>query len=190
MASPGTLGGEEDPGFLEVAATPHTRQIFLPLVPDISDSEDDDDLSTAQRRGSLIGRVQSYSRIMHSYTMLQMQSSPNWFTLPGYQKAMYEFTQSQMKRQRNASKARSETSSPHMMAQQAVTPSPVGAGLPQMSLDEPPPPPCPSPSPENHRTSLPKSSRLKGLRQRSTTKPIPRDFAIGVGKERAGIAWG
>ncbi|KAF2167977.1 hypothetical protein M409DRAFT_53914 [Zasmidium cellare ATCC 36951] len=141
----------------------------------------EDELSAAQRRGSLVGRVQSYSRIMHSYTMLQMQSSPGT-TLPGYQKAMYEFTQRQMKGQRSPYKARSETSSPHIAAQQAVLPCHVGAGLAQLSLDDAPPPPCSTPE-----QSLP-SRRQRGVKPRSTTEPIPRDFAVGI-KGRAGVAF-
>ncbi|KAK4495778.1 hypothetical protein PRZ48_013046 [Zasmidium cellare] len=137
--------------------------------PDPSDS-----LSAAQHRGSLLNRVQSYSRIMHTYTMLQMQYTPTT-TLPSYQKAMYKFTQQQMERQRS----RSETSSPHIGAQQAVLPEPVALGM----LEEVPPPPCSTPEPGSLLR------RERGVKLRSTTEPIPRDFAVGV-KERAAVACG
>lgn len=136
-----------------------------------------DELSAAQNQASLTGRVRSYSRVMHSYTMLQVKS-PEMRTLPEYQKAMYEHTQGQMKHQRSPSKARSETSSPHILAQQAVLPTPVIAGLRQLTLDEAPPPPCSTP--ELNASSVPIMARKRGVKPRSTTEPIPRDFAMGA----------
>lgn len=118
--------------------------------------------------------------------MLQMQS-PEMRTLPGYQKVMYEFTERQMRHQRSPSKARSETSSPHLLAQQAVLPSPVVVGLRQLTLDEaPPPPPCSTP--ELNGFSVPIMAKKRGVKQRSTTEPIPRDFTMGV-KDRASVAY-
>lgn len=150
----------------------------------IFDNSPEDELSEAQTQGSLTGRVQSYSRVMHSYTMLQMQS-PEMGTLPGYQKAMYEHTQRQMKHQRSPLKATSETSSPHLLAQQAVLPTPVIVGLRQLTLDEAPPPPCSTP--ELSASSVPIMARKRGVKPRSTTEPIPRDFAMAV-KDRVACA--
>lgn len=69
-----------------------------------------------------------------------------------------------------------------MAAQQAaILPSPVCADLNQLTIDQAPVPPCNSPCPESgERVERRVGVRARGMKPRSTTMPIPRDFAVAA----------
>ncbi|KXT10901.1 hypothetical protein AC579_9859 [Pseudocercospora musae] len=134
-----------------------------------SDEVDDDAAPDEQKRCTWLGRVDSYSRLMHAHTMYQMEGK----TLPGYNKTLHAYTQNQLDLHRTAPK--SVTSSPHLGARHGGLPSPICARLRQLTIDDAPIPPANSPSAEQRHAHRPPSTR--GLKPRSATEPIPRRFA-------------
>lgn len=87
--------------------------------------------------GSL-GRVHSYSRLMHAHTKSQL-SRPTVGTLPSYQKTMHAFTLNQLNTHRRVSQTRSETSSLHVGARGGLaTPPKLQVELTNLMLDEVP----------------------------------------------------
>lgn len=146
------------------SATGRLRQIVSNLVPDVTEEEYSHE---DQRCGRLLPGVHGYSRTMHAHTKWQMESF-SMSSIPSYQRTMHAFTLNQFNHQRSLSQTRSETSSPHIEAQQAMLPSPVCADL---TIDEAPVPPCNSPSAEQQ------VARIGTKKPRRDTEPVLRDFA-------------
>lgn len=146
------------------------HQIFSGLIRDSCDEPEEDE---QQSGGSLFGRVHSYSRLMHAHTKVQIESN----------KRNDIAMAAKLNNSRAVSRTRSETSSPHIGAKQAILPSPVCAELQQLTIDEAPVPPCPPP--ENGHRQEPPIAVKRGMKQRSTTQPIPRDFAVSAKKPAA-----
>ena len=153
----------------------------LPPSPEVDNDGDDasDGRSTpdgAEQHENFLGKVQSYSKLMHSHTKFQL-SSPSINTLPSYTKTMHSFTLNQLNHHNDLSK--SERSGPHrgVSDRQVPLPMQVCTELSELSMDEVPPAPFNTPEPsarnEAHEMDL---RRTKG---RSLTEPIPRDFAVG-----------
>jgi hypothetical protein len=156
--------------------TGRLRNLFSNIAPDEGEEEHEhceserEALTGEESRKSKLTGISSYSRLMRAHTQWQMESS----TVPNYPKTMHVFTLNQLHTQSNMSK--SETSSPHLRAQQALLPSPDWAGLDRLKIDDAPIPPTTSPSHE--RAPPPAKHHGGGMRARSTTQPAARDFAV------------
>lgn len=149
------------------SASARLRQIFSNLVPDVTEEQEN---HGDGRRDSLLLRVHGYSRVMHAHTKWQMDFfSIN--SIPSYQRTMHAFTLNQFNHHRNSSSTKSETSSPHIEAQQAMLPSLVCA---DPTIDGAPAPPCNSPSPEHCEQRVARSGCKPPRRD---NEPVPRDFA-------------
>lgn len=137
------------------------------------DSSADESSENDEDPNSFLGRVGSYSRLMHAHTKSQMGSPAG--TLPSYTKTMHAFTLNQMNDSRRASK--SETNSPHTGMRQATLPAKVWQELAKLDLDEAPRGPSNTPDVEKHE--LVRGNDLGKLRRRSLTAPsVARDFAV------------
>lgn len=179
MSSPGSLHGEDcrrtSLAFSTSSqheAPDRMRRILSSLVPDANES---DQGVNPRRRSSVLARVHSCSHLMHEHTRWQRASLP-MSTVPDYQKTMHAWTLSQLNSRCSASKVRSETSSPHLSAQQAMLPSMVCADITQLTIDKAPVPPCNSPSPEHDQRRHATTMWIR-RRPRSLTQPVPRAFA-------------
>lgn len=110
-----------------------------------TDASEDEEQEDATSPGFL-GRVHSYSRLMHAHTKSQL-ARPDVSTVPSYKKTMHAFTRNQLESHRRASctQRQSETSSPQLGrgaagARLAVA-SKLHAELEKLVLDEVPPAP-------------------------------------------------
>ena len=136
---------------------------------DPSDEEDDEDDSSKE---NCLGRVQSYSKLMHAHTHAQMRS-PSVSTLPSYTRTMHAFTLNQLDGMQKVTK--SATNSPQFGAgaKAAMMPRLLCTELSSLCLDEVP---NPSNTPEtDHRRTDPRYAR-----KRSVTEPV--DFMTNVAK--------
>lgn len=114
-----------------------------------SDHTPDDEADTpSSAAGGFLGRVHSYSRLMHAHTKSQL-ARPTVGTLPSYNRTMHAFTLNQLNTHRRTSstQTQSETSSPRMsvsggtgVARLAV-PAKLHAELENLVTDEVPPAP-------------------------------------------------
>ena len=141
-------------------------------------NEEDTDEGRSPSPGFL-GRVHSYSRMMHAHTKSQL-ARPMISTLPSYQKTMHAFTLNQLKDHRRVSL--SETNSP------SVVPAKLNLDLSKMVLDEVPP--APGNTPEGQRDeSIVHGIDFRKLKRRSISDSEAvrgmmagmrvRDFAAG-----------
>ncbi|EMC92771.1 hypothetical protein BAUCODRAFT_125747 [Baudoinia panamericana UAMH 10762] len=140
------------------------------------ESSDDGSQSEAiELRDNFLGRVHSYSKLMHNHTRLQLES-PTGGTLPSYTKTMHAFTLNQLNHHRVTTTTKSLTASPWLGSEsrQSALPSNVCLCLSKLSLGEVPR--GPSNTPEHGLKSF------EGLmvNRRSVTEPAPRGFAVVV----------
>lgn len=128
-----------------------------------------------------LGRVHSYSRLMHAHTKEQL-ARPSISTLPSYQKTMHAFTLNQLNDHRRISL--SETSSPRVGAPLANVPK-LNMEFSKLVLDEVPP--APGNTPELGGKAVGRGeSHVQGidfrkLKRRSLTDPeMVRSLAADV----------
>jgi len=127
------------------------RRLTLVFGGTIPGTDDQEDIESAdegeeatpddnEETGSgFLGRVNSYSRLMHAHTRSQLRR-PTTGTLPSYRKTMHAFTMNQLNHQRATS--HSETSSPHTGAALSMP----AVELSKLTLDELPPGPSNTPA--------------------------------------------
>lgn len=119
------------------------HSVFGGVVPGETDTDaspaqsDDTSHEDEEEASDFLGRVHSYSRLMHAHTRSQL-ARPATGTLPGYNKTMHAFTLNQLK----ASETQSERSSPQMAG---VGSAALQVELGRLVLDAVPPAPGNSP---------------------------------------------
>lgn len=165
------------------------HSVFGGTVPGELDNTSPDspksDCTTDENEGDdgpgFLGRVHSYSRLMHAHTKSQL-ARPRVATLPSYQKTMHAFTLNQLNDHRRASV--SENSSPR------IAPPKMQVELSKLTLDEVPPAPGNTPEVGSRRgESAVQGIDFRKLKRRSLTDPEAvrgvvagiraRDFAAG-----------
>ena len=151
------------------------------VSPDRGSSEDESELADEtedpdEPQANFLGRVHSYSKLMHAHTKSQL-ASPTTGTLPSYTRTMHAFTLNQLNHQRTVTK--SATNSPQLAAtgsRNIILPRRICAELGKLSPDELPH--NPSNTPEQGGQLARRSAEAQRLRKRSLTEPVPRDFAV------------
>ena len=148
------------------------------------DGDDHSEETEEEPSPGFLGRVNSYSRLMHTHTKAQMKSPTG--TIPQYTRTMHAFTLNQLSHHHQKSK--SETSSPHVGTRHALLPSKLCLELSKLSLDELPHGPSNTPEGDHGK---PDEGIIEGidfgkLRRRSLTEPSLRDFAVVKARDFAG----
>ncbi|KAK0925378.1 hypothetical protein LTR29_012202 [Friedmanniomyces endolithicus] len=151
-----------------------------PSVPSRAKADDDEcstsDSDETEGEKNFLGRVQSYSKLMHTHTEAQLRR-PSTSTLPSYARTMHEHTMNQMNQH-------------HKLAtQSAATTAQLGTGrgavmllrqvcteLSRMTLDE-------VPNPSNTPDLSQRGADAPWVKRRSVTEPIPREFAVSVARK-------
>ena len=145
-----------------------------------SDDASDDEEDLEDRRENFLGRVHSYSKLMHAHTSYQL-SSLSTGTLPSYTKTMHAFTLNQLNHHRNVAHCKATQSaknSPQLSTaslrgvagQHVMLPSKVCTGLDKLTLDDAPHAPSNTPV-DAQRDVLGSNFRSCLL----YTSPSPRD---------------
>jgi hypothetical protein len=96
-----------------------------------SESPRDNETGPDEAEPGFLGRVTSYSRLMHAHTQSQLDS-PSTGTLPAYSKTMHAFTMNQM----HSHRSKSDTSSPQIGSKLAIMPSKVGSRMKGLNFYE------------------------------------------------------
>ncbi|KAK5125764.1 hypothetical protein LTR85_012040 [Meristemomyces frigidus] len=149
---------------------------------DGSDNGDEDTAEESERQENFLGRMQSYSKLMHAHTLFQI-GSPGTRTLPGYTRTMHAFTLNQLSDHRRVS--RSEVSSPQLGigGRHMLLPLKVCTELNKLSLDDPP---APSNTPKVGHGNIHEMDR-RSMRRNLVTQPLPRDCVASVASRDFGI---
>ena len=155
-----------------------------------SETDSDDgmsDVSTAdeiEREENFLGRVQSYSKLMHAHTKSQLDS-PATGTLPSYTKTMHAFTLNQLNHHGDLPKSKRSISQLGVGDRIVHLPLEACTQLSKLSLEEVPAAPVNTPEPmaagETHCLDFRETKR------RSMTEPIPRDFAMASKSRDFGV---
>ena len=156
---------------------PNLFGCHLPPSPEVDDDHASDGQSTpdeAEQRENFLGRVQSYSKLMHAHTKYQL-SSPSTNTLPSYTQTMHSFTLNQLNHHNDVPK--SERASPQRGVSDRHVHLPLKActELSKLSLSEVPA--APFNTPEPGVLSEAAAIDFRKTKRRSVTEPIPRDFS-------------
>lgn len=144
-----------------------------------SDEEDEpgeDTEDADEPPANFLGRVYSYSKLMHAHTRSQL-ASPTTGTLPSYTRTMHTFTLNQLNHQKIMTK--STTNSPQLAVpggRNIMFPRRLCAALGKLSLDELPH--NPSNTPEQGGQLPRRYAEAQRMRKRSLTEPVPRNFAV------------
>lgn len=160
-----------------------------------SGEEHPDAVAQRERQANFLGRVDSYSRLMHAHTRFQL-GGPTINTLPSYSRTMHAHTLNQL----HAHGSDTETVTLAQAEPTALLSRQIPTTLARLHLEEPP---APNNTPVTGTVIVPglsgTSSGLLGglsgewtqsgldmgkLRKRSTTDPVPRDFAYAPSGSR------
>ncbi|KAK0335998.1 hypothetical protein LTR91_019825 [Friedmanniomyces endolithicus] len=152
-----------------------------PSVPSRAKADDDESSSSdsdeAEGEGNFLGRVQSYSKLMHIHTEAQLRR-PNTSTLPSYARTMHAHTMNQLSHHHKLATQSAVTTPQLGTGRGAVKlPGQVYTELHKLSLDEVPPNPSNTPDLSQRDAGVP------WVKRRSVTEPLPREFAMSVARK-------
>ncbi|KAK1066237.1 hypothetical protein LTR12_001725 [Friedmanniomyces endolithicus] len=151
-----------------------------PSVPSRAKADDDESSSSdsdeTEGEENFLGRVQSYSKLMHTHTEAQLRR-PSTSTLPSYARTMHAHTMNQLSHQHKLA-TQSAATTPQLGTGRGavVLPRQVCTELSRMTLDE-------VPNPSNTPDLSQRGADAPWVRRRSVTEPIPREFAASVARE-------
>ncbi|KAK0917937.1 hypothetical protein LTR91_012407 [Friedmanniomyces endolithicus] len=152
-----------------------------PSVPSRAKADDDESSSSESDEPeggeNFLGRVQSYSKLMHMHTEAQLRK-PSTSTLPSYARTMHAHTMNQLSHHHKLATQSAATTPQLATGRGAVMlPGQVCTELHKLSLNEVPPNPSNTPDLSQRDADMP------WMKRRSVTGPIPWEFAMSVARK-------